>query len=167
MHALSLIVALPLLGFLLNAGLGARLGNRFVTLVGCGLPIAAAGLAAWCFSRLVAKGAPLDETAFDPDAIEIEPSVPGATVRLWNDTINISGFKKGRTRYTVTIPAATKDKFGQTLEKVERVTFEVGPAEETLFGLGKELVTLDPSGGLTDPDAVPEVRRTQPIFQQV
>ena len=64
MHALSLIVALPLLGFLLNAGLGARLGNRFVTLVGCGLPIAAAGVAAWCFSRLVATGAPLDETAF-------------------------------------------------------------------------------------------------------
>ena len=89
---------------------------------------------------------PLDGAAFDPDAIEIEPSVPGATVRLWNDTINISGFKKGRTRYTVTIPAATKDKFGQTLEKVEHVTFEVGPAEETLFGLGKELVTLDPSG---------------------
>lgn len=89
---------------------------------------------------------PLDEAAFDPSAIGIEPAVPGATIRLWNDTINIGGMKQGRTRYTVTIPAATKDRFGQTLEKAERVTFEVGPAEETLFGLGKELVTLDPSG---------------------
>jgi NADH-quinone oxidoreductase subunit L len=64
MHALSLIVLLPFLGFLLNAALGARLGKRFVTAVGCGLPIAAAGVAAWGFSRLVSTGAPLEETAF-------------------------------------------------------------------------------------------------------
>ncbi|MCK9461201.1 MAG: Ig-like domain-containing protein [Proteobacteria bacterium] len=89
---------------------------------------------------------PLDADAFDPTAIQIEPAVPGAVIRLWGDTINIGGMKQGRTRYTVTIPASTKDKFGQTLEKTEHVTFEVGPAEETLFGPGKELVTLDPSG---------------------
>jgi uncharacterized protein YfaS (alpha-2-macroglobulin family) len=89
---------------------------------------------------------PLDADAFDPSTIEIEPSVPGAVIRLWGDTINVGGMKQGRTRYTVTIPAATKDRFGQTLEETERVTFEVGPAEETLFGPGKELVTLDPSG---------------------
>ena len=89
---------------------------------------------------------PLDADAFDPSTIEIEPAVPGAVIRNWGDTINISGMKQGRTRYTVTVPASIQDKFGQTFEKTERVTFEVGPAEETLFGPGKELVTLDPSG---------------------
>jgi hypothetical protein len=89
---------------------------------------------------------PLDPEAFDPTSIRIEPAVPGVTIRNWGDTINVSGMKQGRTRYTVTIPAALKDKFGQTLGKDEEITFEVGPAEETLFGPGKELVTLDPSG---------------------
>ena len=64
MHALSLIVVLPLIGFLLNAALGARLGKRFVSLVGCGFPVAAAAVAAWSFWTLRAASAPLDETAF-------------------------------------------------------------------------------------------------------
>jgi NADH-quinone oxidoreductase subunit L len=38
---MKLIVLLPLLGFLLNGLLGNRLGKRFVSVVGCGLPIAA------------------------------------------------------------------------------------------------------------------------------
>ena len=38
MRPLTLIVLLPLVGFLLNGLLGNRLGKRFVTVVGCGLP---------------------------------------------------------------------------------------------------------------------------------
>lgn len=89
---------------------------------------------------------PLDEQAFDPASIQIEPEVPGAVIRLWGDRINIGGMKQGRTRYTVTIPTSIKDRFGQSLEKAERATFDVGPADKTLFGMGKELVTLDPFG---------------------
>ena len=36
---LTLIVLLPLAGFLANGLFGNRLGNRFVSVVGCGLPL--------------------------------------------------------------------------------------------------------------------------------
>jgi len=45
---LTLIVVLPLVGFVLNGTLGNRFGNRFVTVVGCGLPIASFLLAIRC-----------------------------------------------------------------------------------------------------------------------
>jgi NADH-quinone oxidoreductase subunit L len=51
-HLLTLIVLLPLLGFVLNGTLGDRLGKRFVTLVGCGLPIASFVLALLALSEL-------------------------------------------------------------------------------------------------------------------
>ncbi len=38
MGTLTAIALLPLLGFLLNGLLGPRLGKRFVSVVGCGLP---------------------------------------------------------------------------------------------------------------------------------
>ncbi len=63
-HLLTLIVVLPLLGFLLNGLLGNRLGNRFVNVVGCGLPIVAFLLTIKCFADLSAGGAPLIETAY-------------------------------------------------------------------------------------------------------
>jgi NADH-quinone oxidoreductase subunit L len=63
-HLLTLIVVLPLVGFVLNGGFGNRLGNRFVTVVGCGLPIVAFLLTIKCFLDLQAGGAPLIETAY-------------------------------------------------------------------------------------------------------
>ena len=41
MNLLTVIVLLPLAGFLLNGLLGGRLGRTFVSVVGCGLPILA------------------------------------------------------------------------------------------------------------------------------
>ena len=41
MDLLTLIVLLPFAGFVLNGLAGNRLGKRFVTAVGCGLPILA------------------------------------------------------------------------------------------------------------------------------
>ena len=67
---LTLIVLLPLLGFLLNGVLATRLGgNRagksFVTVVGCGLPILSFALVVKAFFELQAGGyAPLVETAY-------------------------------------------------------------------------------------------------------
>ncbi|HEX7488675.1 MAG TPA: NADH-quinone oxidoreductase subunit L, partial [Anaeromyxobacteraceae bacterium] len=62
---MKLIVLLPLLGFLLNGLAGRRLGNRFVTVVGCGLPIAAFVLALKYFLDLrAAGGAPIVEVAY-------------------------------------------------------------------------------------------------------
>jgi NADH-quinone oxidoreductase subunit L len=55
-HLLSLIVVLPLAGFLLNGMLGNRLGARFVSAVGCGLPILAFLATVQCFLDLQAGG---------------------------------------------------------------------------------------------------------------
>jgi NADH-quinone oxidoreductase subunit L len=64
-HPLSLIVALPLAGFLLNGLAGNRLGNRFVSAIGCGLPILAFVVSVKCFIDLGERnGAPLVETAY-------------------------------------------------------------------------------------------------------
>ncbi len=65
MKLLTLIPLLPLAGFLLNGLLGRRLGNGFVSAVGCGLPILAFALTVKCAFDLAAGGyAPLSETAY-------------------------------------------------------------------------------------------------------
>ena len=53
---LTAIVLLPLAGFVLNGLLGNRLGKRFVSVVGCGLPIAAFAVAVKCFLDLRSHG---------------------------------------------------------------------------------------------------------------
>jgi NADH-quinone oxidoreductase subunit L len=70
MGALTLIVVLPLIGFLINGLLATRVspspaGKGFVSVVGCGLPIASFALAVKATHDLLAGGsAPLVETAF-------------------------------------------------------------------------------------------------------
>jgi len=54
---LTLIVLLPLAGFLLNGIAGNRLGKRFVSVVGCGLPVLAFAAVVKCLIDLTA-GAP-------------------------------------------------------------------------------------------------------------
>ena len=61
---MKFIVLLPLLGFLLNGLLGNRLGKRFVSVVGCGLPIAAFALSVKYFLALDAAGTPIVEVAY-------------------------------------------------------------------------------------------------------
>ncbi len=64
MKPLTLIVLLPLLGFLLNGLLGNRLGKRFVCVIGCALPAIAFLVTVKCFLDLRATDAALVETAF-------------------------------------------------------------------------------------------------------
>jgi NADH-quinone oxidoreductase subunit L len=65
MGMLTLIVVLPLVGFLLNGLLGSRLGKGFVSAVGCGLPAAAFAVTIKCVLDLKAGGwAPISETAY-------------------------------------------------------------------------------------------------------
>jgi len=62
---LTVIVLLPLAGFLVNGILGNRLGKRFVSFVGCGLPLLAFAAAIVCVLDLRTGGfAPLVETAY-------------------------------------------------------------------------------------------------------
>lgn len=58
MHPLTAIVLLPLIGFLVNGLAGRRLGNGFVSAVGCGLPLLSFAIAVRCFLDLAAPGAP-------------------------------------------------------------------------------------------------------------
>ena len=55
MNLLTLIVLLPLAGFLLNGLAGPRAGKTFVSVVGCGLPILAFLAAVRCFLQLQAR----------------------------------------------------------------------------------------------------------------
>ncbi len=55
-HPLTLIVLLPLLGFLVNGLAGNRLGKSAVSAVGCGLPVLAFLVAVKCFFLLHAGG---------------------------------------------------------------------------------------------------------------
>jgi NADH-quinone oxidoreductase subunit L len=64
-HALLLIVTLPLAGFVLNGLAGNQLGKRFVSVVGCGLPILSFALAVQSFLQLGSHdNAPLIEAAY-------------------------------------------------------------------------------------------------------
>ena len=65
MNLLTLIVLLPLAGFVLNGLAGPRLGKGFVSVVGCGLPILAFLATVRAFTQLNgAEGAALVETAY-------------------------------------------------------------------------------------------------------
>jgi NADH-quinone oxidoreductase subunit L len=65
MGALTWIVVLPLAGFLINGLAGNALGKRFVSVVGCGLPIASFVIAVGCVAALLsADGAARIETVF-------------------------------------------------------------------------------------------------------
>jgi alpha-2-macroglobulin len=88
---------------------------------------------------------PLDAEAFDQSWARIDPAVPGAQIDVNGDGLSIRGATQGRTRYTVTLKAAIKDTFGQTLGSNQTVTFDVGSAEPALIGNGHNFVVLDPS----------------------
>jgi NADH-quinone oxidoreductase subunit L len=64
MTSLSLIPALPLLGFLVNGLLGRRLPHTVVSLIACLLPAAAFVLTLGAFGTLRATGQPIAETLF-------------------------------------------------------------------------------------------------------
>ena len=58
------IVVLPLIGFLINGLLGNRFGKRFVSIVACGLPIAAFFIAVRATMQLLSGTEPLTQTVF-------------------------------------------------------------------------------------------------------
>jgi NADH-quinone oxidoreductase subunit L len=72
-HLLALIVLLPLAGFVANGLWGNRLGNRFVTAVGCGLPIASFVLALVAFSQLSSTGKPIIDLVYSWAVIDGKP----------------------------------------------------------------------------------------------
>jgi alpha-2-macroglobulin len=86
----------------------------------------------------------LDEAAFDPAAIRVEPAIPGMVVNVHGSEIVVGGMTDARTTYRVRLPADLLDVFGQRLGSPTTATFEVGDAVPTLTGPRRQLVTLDP-----------------------
>jgi NADH-quinone oxidoreductase subunit L len=64
MHALTLIVILPLVGFLINGLAGNRLGQKAVSVIGCGLPIISFVITVAMFVLLMQTGEARIEIAY-------------------------------------------------------------------------------------------------------
>ncbi|MBS1249220.1 MAG: putative lipoprotein YfhM [Chloroflexi bacterium] len=88
---------------------------------------------------------PLDPESYTEGTLSIEPEIPGASVNIYGDTLQIQGMTEGRTTYRVTVDGEIQDIFGQKLGKEETLKFKVGPAESILIGPQKTFITLDPS----------------------
>jgi len=86
---------------------------------------------------------PLDVEAYDPASLHISPDLPRYRSSVSGTTISIRGASKARTTYTVTLPAALTDKFGQTLGADRDVTFQVDSATPFLRG-AQGLTVADP-----------------------
>jgi hypothetical protein len=90
---------------------------------------------------------PLDLSAFEPEAVTVEPELPGLRVEAYGDQLVVTGASKGRATYTVSLPADLRDVFGQTLGRETAVRFETGNASPALMAPGDAMVVLDPASG--------------------
>lgn len=87
----------------------------------------------------------LDSSAFKKEMVKIEPAVEGLTIYPSGNYIYITGYKKGRTSYKITVDGALKDGFGQTLGTPATATIKVGSAERNLYAQGGFMTVLDPT----------------------
>ncbi len=88
---------------------------------------------------------PIDVEKYDDTMLTIDPEIPGATINIFGDTINIRGATQGSTTYKITVSGEIQDIFGQKLGKDVKLTIRVGTAEPFLTGPDNNLVTLDPA----------------------
>ncbi len=88
---------------------------------------------------------PLDAAALQPEQVHVAPPLADMQVEINDGTLIITGTKRGRTRYRVTLDRALKDTFGQTLGTDTNVVFNTRPALPSLNAAGGEFVVLDPS----------------------
>lgn len=88
---------------------------------------------------------PLDMDAFSENMARVEPEIPGLSLDIYENTLNIKGETAGRATYTVTLSAEIQDIFGQRLGRDEKRAFKVGKAEPLLIGPGSNFITLDPT----------------------
>lgn len=88
---------------------------------------------------------PIDPEVYQDSMLRIQPELPGASVNIFGDTLEIRGASQGQTTYTVIVDGKIQDVFGQMLGKDVELTFRVGSAEPRLIGPGQIFVTLDPA----------------------
>jgi uncharacterized protein YfaS (alpha-2-macroglobulin family) len=96
-------------------------------------------------SWTIAFNNPLDEDAFKPSQVRVTPAIPGLEVEAEHERLTITGSKRSNTRYTVTLDAAIKDRFEQTLGKNVTLTFNVKASRPYLSSDNNGFFTLDPA----------------------
>src|ERR1051325_11914539 len=64
---------------------------------------------------------------------------------VYGSTLIITGLKRGRMTYRVTLDPSIRDTFDQTLGTSVPLTFTVGSAPPALAGSDKDFIVLDPS----------------------
>ena len=88
---------------------------------------------------------PLDAEAFNQSQLRVEPEIAGMKTAVYGNTLIISGIKKGRTTYRLTLDSAIRDQFGQSLGENVSLVFNVKSAPAALASSGDHFVVLDPS----------------------
>jgi uncharacterized protein YfaS (alpha-2-macroglobulin family) len=95
---------------------------------------------------------PIDGSAFEQSQVRVEeisaagkPQPVSLKSAIYGNTLSISGIKRGRTSYRVTLDPAMRDEFGQTLGQTAPIVFNVGSAPAALAGPDKQFVVLDPA----------------------
>lgn len=88
---------------------------------------------------------PIDANVYTDDMLAIQPELPGVSVDIYGQYMQIQGASKGQTTYTVTVKGSIQDVFGQTLGKDVQLAFRVGSANPVLYRSGEAFVTLDPA----------------------
>jgi alpha-2-macroglobulin len=88
---------------------------------------------------------PLDAAVFEQSQVRVTPEFAGMKTAIFGNTLQISGVKRGRTVYHVTLGAGLRDQFGQTLGADVPLTFNVGAALPALAGPNKNFFVLDPA----------------------
>ena len=88
---------------------------------------------------------PIDSSKFTENMVKIEPAIEGVKIFPSGNSIYISGVKKGRTTYKITVDGSIMDQFGQTLGKTVTATIKVGSAPPTIYSQGGTMVILDPA----------------------
>ena len=91
------------------------------------------------FSNPIALG------SFEPASVVIDPPIAHAKIVAGGNGISISGRKKGKTKYHVTIKAGLRDVFGQTLSRDAGADLFVGRATPAFFEEDRELRVQDPA----------------------
>jgi uncharacterized protein YfaS (alpha-2-macroglobulin family) len=88
---------------------------------------------------------PLNMDVFSEDMLNVEPEIPGMTVNVYGNSIEISGETKGQTTYTVTVSGRVQDVFGQQMGSDAKLKFKVDKNEPVLVNTGQNFLTLDPT----------------------
>jgi hypothetical protein len=99
----------------------------------------------------------IDSSKFAKEMVHVEPAVEGLNIYPSGNYIYLTGYKKGRSTYKVTVDGTLSDVFGQSLGQAATATIRVGSAKTNLYAQGGPMTVLDPTAKT---DVLGSTRRT-------